>query len=97
MWAISHKVEFARLYSGLSHCAPDIFDFHPRSFILPLQLDLLRTFMASIPRKADRTIIVKPDRGIQLIQDADDISDFVDSAVAQVYLAPLLRPSLRVP
>jgi tubulin polyglutamylase TTLL6/13 len=95
MWSIAHKVEFARAYARLSWTLPDIFNFHPKTFILPLQLDLLQTFMASFPKKSDRTIILKPDRGsqgrgIQLIQDYDDLDDFSDSAVAQVYLVPFL-------
>jgi tubulin polyglutamylase TTLL6/13 len=95
MWVVGHKVEFVRLYARLSWGLPDIYDFHPKSFILPLQMDLLQNYMASFPRRADRTVIIKPDRGsqgrgIQLVQDYEDVEDYSDSAVAQVYLAPFL-------
>jgi tubulin polyglutamylase TTLL6/13 len=84
-----------RWYSRLSKSAPDLFNFHPRSFILPLQAELLQAHMAAIEKKSDRTIIIKPDRGcqgrgIQLTQNPTDIANYTSSAVAQAYLPPLL-------
>ena len=95
MWSIAHKVELVRLYDRMSRALPDVYNFHPKSFMLPQELNALEAFMASKSKRSDRTIIVKPDRGsqgrgIQIIQDYEVIEDYDESAVAQVYLAPLL-------
>lgn len=95
MWSIAHKVELVRLYDRMSRAMPDFYNFHPKSFMLPQELNALQSFMANKSRRTDRTIIVKPDRGsqgrgIQIIQDFEVIEDYTESAVAQVYLPPLL-------
>ena len=95
MWSIAHKVELVRLYDRMSRALPAVYNFHPRSFLLPLQLNALQSYMAGIPKRRDRTIIVKPDRGaqgrgIQLIQNFEDVEDYDESAVAQTYLPPFL-------
>jgi tubulin polyglutamylase TTLL6/13 len=95
MWSIAHKVEFARAYARLSWAMPDVFNFHPKTFILPFQMSHLQKYMASFSKRSARTVIVKPDRGsqgrgIQLVQDVGDLENYADSAVAQVYLKPYL-------
>lgn len=95
MLCIAHKVDLVRLYNKMARRLPDIYNFHPRSFIIPLELLELQKYMLSIPKKTDRTIIVKPDcgsqgKGILIIQDFDDLDDYDENAVAQYYIPPLL-------
>jgi tubulin polyglutamylase TTLL6/13 len=95
MWSIAHKVELARVMDRMSRSLPNVYNFHPKSFILPLQAATLQAHMAGIQKRADRTFIVKPDRGSQgrgilMVQDYDDLADYDESAVAQAYLSPLL-------
>lgn len=95
MLCIAHKVDFVRLYNKLSRKLPDIYNFLPKSFVIPIEFQDLQNYMNSIPKKADRTVIVKPDRGSQgkgilIIQDFDDLDDYMDSAVAQYYIPPYL-------
>ena len=95
MWRIAHKVELVRNYDRMQKALPEIYNFHPKSFILPFQLSDMKTHFAGIPKRAKRTFIIKPDKGAQgkgifMIQDLDDISDYTESAVAQEYISPLL-------
>ncbi|OHS99567.1 hypothetical protein TRFO_33932 [Tritrichomonas foetus] len=96
MLCIAHKVDLVRLYNKMSRKLPDIYNFHPRSFIIPIELPQLQSYMQSFSKKSERTVIVKPDRGCQgkgilIIQDFDDLDDFDESAVAQYYIPPLLH------
>ncbi|OHS96633.1 hypothetical protein TRFO_37153 [Tritrichomonas foetus] len=95
MWKIAHKVELVRNFERLQKLLPEYYNFHPRSFIIPSQLSDLKNFMSTIPRKSDRTFIIKPDKGSQgkgifLIQDFDDLKCYFESAVAQQYISPFL-------
>lgn len=95
MWRIAHKVELVRNYERMHKALPEIYNFHPKSFILPFQLSDMKAHFAGIPKRIDRTFIIKPDKGAQgkgifIIQDVDDISDYTESAVAQEYISPLL-------
>lgn len=95
MWHIAHKVELAKNLGRIADFLPELYNFHPKTFILPFQINDLTKFMNNIPSKKERTVIVKPDRGSQgkgiiLIQDADNISNYSESAVAQQYIPPLL-------
>ena len=79
----------------MSRRLPEIYNFHPKSFIIPLELSELQKYMLSIPKKTERTVIVKPDcgsqgKGILIIQDFDDLDDYDENAVAQYYIPPLL-------
>jgi tubulin polyglutamylase TTLL6/13 len=100
VWSISRKVELARNYERMARLLPNVYNFHPKSFLLPGQFADLRSFMLSIPRKSERTFIVKPDRGSQgrgivLVQDADQLDEYVDTAVAQRYIPPFLLGNLK--
>lgn len=95
IWSISRKAELARNFDRMNRVLPNVMDFHPKSFLLPGQFSDLKTFMNSIPKKSDRTFIVKPDRGSQgkgilIIQDPDDIDEYYEMAVAQQYIEPFL-------
>jgi tubulin polyglutamylase TTLL6/13 len=95
MWSIAHKVELARVLDRMARLLPAVYNFHPRSFMLPLQTLALETYMGAISRRSDRTMIIKPDRGsqgrgIHIVQDYDLIENYEETAVAQVYLSPLL-------
>lgn len=95
MLCIAHKVDLVRLYNKMTRKLPNIYNFHPKSFIIPLELLELQKYMISIPKKSERTIIVKPDcgsqgKGILIIQDFDDLDDYDENAVAQYYIPPLL-------
>ena len=95
MSAIAHKVELSKNMDKMSRYLPDIYNFHPKTFIIPNSLRELHDFMLSIPKKSKRTFIVKPDtgcqgRGIKLIQDPKVLDDYDDYAVAQQYIDPFL-------
>ncbi|OHT09621.1 Tubulin polyglutamylase TTLL13 [Tritrichomonas foetus] len=95
IWSIARKVELARNFDRMSRISPNVMNFHPKSFLLPGQFSDLKTYMLSIPKKTDRTFIVKPDRGSQgrgiiLIQDPDEIEEYFDMSVAQQYIDPYL-------
>ena len=95
MLCIAHKVDLVRLYNKMVRRAPDLYNFHPKTFIIPIELPQLQSYMQSFSKKTDRTVIVKPDRGSQgkgiiIVQDFDDLDDFDDSGVAQYYIPPLL-------
>jgi tubulin polyglutamylase TTLL6/13 len=95
MWKIAHKVELVRNYNRLQNLAPDLYNFHPRSFIVPFQMAEFKSYFNSLHTRRARTFIVKPDRGSQgkgifIIQDLDDLTNYRDSAVIQEYLPPLL-------
>ena len=96
IWSIARKVELARNFERISRAMNlTCLDFHPKSFLIPSQFADLKTYMMSIPKKSDRTFIVKPDkgsqgRGIILVQDPNDLDEYFDMAVAQQYITPYL-------
>jgi tubulin polyglutamylase TTLL6/13 len=84
----------------MARLLPNIYNFHPKSFLLPGQFSELRSFMFSVRKKSKRTFIVKPDRGSQgrgilLIQDPDHLDDYAEVAVAQRYISPFLLDDLK--
>ena len=100
MWQICRKVELARNYDRMARLCPEIFNFHPKSFIMPSQYLELRSYMLSIPTKSKRSFIVKPDKGAQgrgiiIVQDPDDLDDYIESAIAQQYISPYLVDGLK--
>ena len=95
IWSIARKVELARNIDRMSRVLPDLFKFHPKTFLIPGQSTDMKMFMQSIPKKNKRTFIIKPDRGSQgrgiiLIQDPDDLEGYYEMAVAQQYIKPFL-------
>jgi tubulin polyglutamylase TTLL6/13 len=97
-WALARKVDLARNIERLSRILPDVFTFHPKSFIVPAQTTELQSYMTSA--RSRRTFIVKPDRGslgkgISLIRDPAAIDDWTEMAVAQQYIAPRLIDGLK--
>lgn len=95
MWHIAHKVELVRNFDRMQRALPDLYNFHPKSFIIPFQMSEIRAHFATIQKRADRTFIIKPDRGAQgkgifMIQHIEDLNNYTESAVAQEYISPLL-------
>jgi tubulin polyglutamylase TTLL6/13 len=93
-FAISRKVELSRNYDRAQKLFPEFYNFHPFSFILPAQLPDMQQYMRHVSR-AKRTFIVKPDLGAQghgifLVQDADNLIGYEESAIAQHYIPPYL-------
>jgi tubulin polyglutamylase TTLL6/13 len=87
-WALARKTDLARNIERMSRLLPELYTFHPKSFIVPCQTCELQTHLNSISRRSRRTFIVKPDRGslgrgIALIRDADAIDDWCELAVVQ--------------
>ena len=101
MFTIARKVDLARNFDRMSRLLPEIYDFHPRTFLLPSQHAELKAFMASREKKrSERTFIIKPDRGsqgrgISIIQEADDIPNGYEDYVAQSYVKPFLIDGLK--
>lgn len=103
MYSIAHKVDLFRNISKMSRAMPDVYRFHPRTFLLPQQFSELKKAMNSINDISERTFIIKPDRGAQgkgifLIQDPDIVSNnFIEGngAVAQQYIKPYLIDGLK--
>lgn len=95
IWAIARKVELARNLERMSRLLPNVYTFHPRTFVIPSQFGDMKSYMLSIPKRSKRTMIIKPDKGsqgkgIQLIQDPDAIDEYFEAAVAQKYISPFL-------
>lgn len=95
IWSITRKVELAKNIERLQKIMPRVFTFHPKTFLLPGQYNELRSYMLSIPKPTKRTFIVKPDAGAQgkgiiLVQNPDQLDDYIESAVAQQYISPFL-------
>jgi tubulin polyglutamylase TTLL6/13 len=99
-WAIARKVDLARNIERMARLLPDLYNFHPKSFIVPCQTSDLQAYMIALSRKSRRTFIVKPDRGslgkgIVLIRDPDVLDDWYDLAIAQEYISPYLIDNLK--
>jgi tubulin polyglutamylase TTLL6/13 len=97
-FAISRKIELARNMERLQKTFPDLYNFHPRSLLLPTQASDLKLLLSGSARP--RTFIIKPDlgsqgRGIFLVQDSDSVSNCRDPAVAQEYISPYLIDDLK--
>ncbi|OHT08074.1 Tubulin polyglutamylase TTLL6 [Tritrichomonas foetus] len=95
IWSISRKVELARNIERMARYMPEIYKFHPRTFLLPGQFNDLKGFMLSIPKRKKRTFIIKPDAGAQgkgiiLVQNPEQLEDYFEAAVAQQYIKPFL-------
>lgn len=95
MWSIAHKIELVRYINKMHRMLPKIYTFHPKTFILPSEFTNMQSYMASKARHRERTMIIKPDKGAQgkgiiIVQDADELYDYDESAVAQKYIPPLL-------
>lgn len=93
IWAISRKVELAKNMERMRRMLPEIFSFHPKTFLLPMQYEEMKVFMTK--GKKRKTLIVKPDRGSQgkgiiIVQDPSSLDDYVENAVAQTYIPPFL-------
>ena len=93
VWSIARKVELLRNYEKMQSRLPEIYTFHPKSFLLPGQFSALKQYMLS--QEKTTTFIVKPDRGAQgrgifLIQDPEQAGKYVDMAVVQQYIPPYL-------
>jgi tubulin polyglutamylase TTLL6/13 len=96
MSVIAHKVQLARTYEAMRLGFPDLYNFHPRSFVLPQQhLDAAAFLVAD-----DATLIVKPDRGsqgrgISIVRSPAEVEAVVETAVGQDYISPLLLGGLK--
>jgi tubulin polyglutamylase TTLL6/13 len=102
MWAIARKVDMIRSLERLQRLCPEIYNFWPKSFIVPGNYQDFRSYMdRHYARKTTRkTFVVKPDRGslgrgIILIQDAESIASYMDLAIAQKYISPFLVDGLK--
>jgi tubulin polyglutamylase TTLL6/13 len=96
MSVIAHKVQLARTYEAMRVGFPDLYNFHPRSFVLPREHLDAAAFLAA----GDTTLIVKPDRGsqgrgISIVRDPAEVEAVVETAVGQDYISPLLLGSLK--
>lgn len=100
MWKIAHKVELVRIYDKMQLMLPNLYHFHPKSFIMPFQYADLRSYFGQLKTRREKTFIVKPDKGSQgkgifIIQHASELSNYNESAVAQQYISPLLIDSFK--
>lgn len=95
IWSIARKVELLRNYEKMEEIIPDIYNFHPKSFLLPGQFSDMKQYMNSHASAETQTFIIKPDRGAQgrgifLIQDPEQAVNYAEMAVAQQYIPPYL-------
>ena len=95
--SISKKIDLARNIEKMKKVFPDLYDFHPKSFIVPSQSLDLKMYLNSHNRK---TFIIKPDlgsqgRGIFLVQDSDSVNECTEPAIAQEYISPFLINGLK--
>lgn len=98
-FVISRKVELARNIEKMQKLFPQFYSFHPLSFVLPTQILDMKRYMQTCP-PSKKTFIVKPDlgaqgKGIFLVMDPDDLSDYTESAIAQRYISPCLLGGLK--
>lgn len=96
-FSISKKIDLARNIERMQKIFPDLYDFHPKSFIVPTQSFDLKMYLNSHGRK---TFIIKPDlgsqgRGIFLVQDSDSVNECTEAAIAQEYISPFLIDGLK--
>ena len=52
MSGIAHKVELSKNMDKMQRCLPEIYNFHPKTFIIPNNMRELHDFMLSIPKKS---------------------------------------------
>lgn len=96
MGCIAHKVELARTYESMAKSFPDVYNFHPKTYVLPNQhLEFKHTLS-----KSASTFIIKPDRGSQgkgiiLVQNGCDVDSILETSVAQEYIEPFLLDGLK--
>jgi tubulin polyglutamylase TTLL6/13 len=98
MWAIGRKVDMIRNLERMHRALPDLYNFFPKSFILPGNYQDFSCYMAR--QETPPTYLVKPDRGslgrgIILIQDAESAAACTDPAIAQEYISPFLVDGLK--
>jgi tubulin polyglutamylase TTLL6/13 len=98
MWAIARKVDMIRNLERMQRLLPKLYNFFPRSFIIPGNHQDFRSYMAR--REKITTFVIKPDRGslgrgIILVQDPDVVSAYSDLAIAQKYVKPFLVDGLK--
>jgi hypothetical protein len=67
IWLIARTVEFARNHERMMLVLPSLYTFHSKSFLLPGQFASLMSDLLSIPKKSNRTFIVKPDRALKAV------------------------------
>lgn len=96
-FSISKKIDLARNIERIQKYFPELYTFHPKSFILPTQSLDLQMFLSSHSKK---TFIIKPDlgsqgRGIFLVQDAQSVKECTEPAIAQEYISPFLINQLK--
>ena len=95
-FSVTKKIALARNIERMAKQLPDIYSFHPKSFILPTQALDLKMYLNS----TKKTYIVKPDlgsqgRGIFLVQDSEGVDECHDPAIAQEYISPYLLNGLK--
>lgn len=95
--SISKKIDLSRNIEKMKKVFPDLYNFHPKSFIVPTQSLDLKMYLTSHNRK---TFIIKPDlgsqgRGIFLVQDSDGVNECTEPAIAQEYISPFLLNGLK--
>lgn len=92
------KVSLAKNFEKMQNLRPDIYDFHPKNFILPGQFNQFKQYMIS--HNNTKTFIVKPSEegaghGVHLVQGYDTLSHYSMSAVCQEYISPFLLNRLK--
>jgi tubulin polyglutamylase TTLL6/13 len=98
-FSISRKIELSRSIDRMQRLFPEIYNFHPLSFIVPTQTADLQRYMQEASMKK-RTFIVKPDlgaqgRGIWLVMDPEELYGCEESSIAQQYITPSLLDGLK--
>ena len=86
-YVLCRKVPFAYLLARIRRFFPQQFSFAPKTFILPFQIDSLKTVF----EKSQKTFIVKPDTGsfglgIYFLNPGEEFHVQPESAIAQEYI-----------